>query len=103
VAFGRPKGYRGSYRQWAEGDTAPLVVIEILSPSNIVGEMTNLVRSSLLRPPGLAPGGRRVDEPPDRRPLRAVGAESARADAERERAERLAARLRALGVDPEGD
>ena len=23
VAFGRPKGYRGSYRQWQEGGVAP--------------------------------------------------------------------------------
>ena len=26
VAFGRPKGYRGSYRQWEEGGIAPQVV-----------------------------------------------------------------------------
>lgn len=34
VAFGRPKGYRGSYRQWEEGDVAPQVVFEVLSPGN---------------------------------------------------------------------
>src|SRR6516164_4681448 len=34
VAFGRPKGYRGSYRQWEEGGIAPQVVFEILSPGN---------------------------------------------------------------------
>jgi Uma2 family endonuclease len=34
VAFGRPKGYRGSYRQWEEGGIAPQVVFEILSPTN---------------------------------------------------------------------
>ncbi len=34
VAFGRPKGERGSYRQWEEGGTAPQVVFEILSPGN---------------------------------------------------------------------
>ncbi len=39
VAFGRPKGYRGSYMQWAEGGIAPQVVFEILSPSNRPGEM----------------------------------------------------------------
>jgi Uma2 family endonuclease len=39
VAFGRPKGHRGSYRQWEEGDTAPQVVFEILSPGNRMGEM----------------------------------------------------------------
>ncbi len=39
VAFGRPKGDRGSYRQWEEGGIAPQVVFEIISPSNTVTEM----------------------------------------------------------------
>jgi Uma2 family endonuclease len=39
VAFGRPKGYRGSYMQWVEGGLAPQVVFEILSPSNRPGPM----------------------------------------------------------------
>ncbi|HAO19300.1 MAG TPA: hypothetical protein DCQ37_01670 [Desulfobacteraceae bacterium] len=39
VAFGRPKGYRGSYRQWEENHIAPQVVFEILSPGNRAGEM----------------------------------------------------------------
>ena len=34
VAFGRPKGDRGSYRQWEENGIAPQVVFEILSPAN---------------------------------------------------------------------
>jgi len=34
VIFGRPKGKRGSYRQWQEANTPPQVVFEILSPSN---------------------------------------------------------------------
>lgn len=34
VALGRPKGDRGSYRQWVEGGIAPQVVFEILSPGN---------------------------------------------------------------------
>lgn len=34
VALGRPKGHRGSYRQWAEDDVAPQVVFEVLSPGN---------------------------------------------------------------------
>jgi Uma2 family endonuclease len=34
VAFGRPKGHRGSYRQWEEGGVAPQVVFEITSPGN---------------------------------------------------------------------
>jgi Uma2 family endonuclease len=39
VAFGRPKGYRGSYRQWKEGNLAPHVIFEVLSPSNRPDEM----------------------------------------------------------------
>ncbi len=34
LAFGRPKGDRPSYKQWEEGDVAPQVVVEILSPGN---------------------------------------------------------------------
>jgi Uma2 family endonuclease len=39
VAFGRPKGYRGSYKQWQEDNIAPQVVFEILSPGNTLTEM----------------------------------------------------------------
>jgi Uma2 family endonuclease len=39
VAFGRPKGHRGSYKQWEEGNIAPQVVFEILSPGNTHREM----------------------------------------------------------------
>jgi len=39
VAFGRPKGHRGSYKQWEEGGVAPQVVFEIISPSNTGPEM----------------------------------------------------------------
>jgi Uma2 family endonuclease len=39
VAFGRPPGDRGSYRQWEEDGIAPQVVFEILSPGNRFGEM----------------------------------------------------------------
>ena len=39
VAFGRPKGYRGSYKQWVEGGVAPQVVFEVFSPGNRAGEM----------------------------------------------------------------
>ncbi|MCC6420266.1 MAG: Uma2 family endonuclease, partial [Gemmataceae bacterium] len=39
VAFGRPKGDRGSYRQWEEDGVAPQVVFEILSPDNRAGEL----------------------------------------------------------------
>ena len=39
VVFGRPKGDRGSYKQWQEDNIAPQVVFEILSPGNTEGEM----------------------------------------------------------------
>ena len=39
VAFGRPKGERGSYQQWNEGGVAPQVVFEVLSPGNRTGAM----------------------------------------------------------------
>jgi Uma2 family endonuclease len=39
VAFGRPKGDRGSYRQWEEDGIAPQVVFEVLTPSNRPAEM----------------------------------------------------------------
>ena len=39
VAFGRPRGERGSYKQWEEGGTAPHVVFEVLSPGNRPPEM----------------------------------------------------------------
>ena len=39
VVFGRPKGHRGSYRQWEEDNIPPQVVFEILSPGNTEREM----------------------------------------------------------------
>lgn len=39
VAFGRPKGRRGSYCVWEEGNIFPQVVFEILSPGNRAGEL----------------------------------------------------------------
>ncbi len=39
VAFGRPKGYRGSYLQWVEEHVPVQVVFEILSPGNRKQEM----------------------------------------------------------------
>ena len=41
VAFGRPMGYRGSYKQWEEAGIAPQVVFEVLSPNNTALEMTD--------------------------------------------------------------
>lgn len=40
VVVGRPKGHRGSYRQWEENGVAPQVVFEVLSPGNRFGEMS---------------------------------------------------------------
>lgn len=39
VAMGRPKGYRGSYKQFEEENIAPQVVFEIVSPGNRLAEM----------------------------------------------------------------
>ena len=44
VAFGRPKGYRGSYQQWQEDGIAPQVVFEVLSPGNRPDEMALKLR-----------------------------------------------------------
>jgi Uma2 family endonuclease len=143
VAFGRPKGYRGSYKQWEEGGVTPQVVFEILSPGNRSSEMSRKFdfyqqygveeyyiydpddfdlsgwrriaeedRLRLIDPidgwvsPRLgvrfdAPGDREMiiyhpDGTPFRSPLE-VRRELERAEAERDR---LAAKLRELGVDP---
>ena len=39
VAFGRPKGVRGSYKVWDEGGIFPQAIFEIRSPSNTAKEM----------------------------------------------------------------
>ncbi|UZQ55980.1 Uma2 family endonuclease [Trichothermofontia sichuanensis B231] len=41
VVLGRPKGDRGSYRQWEEDNLPPQVVFEILSPGNTRAEMNH--------------------------------------------------------------
>ncbi|MFB2877844.1 Uma2 family endonuclease [Floridanema aerugineum] len=41
VVFGRPKGDRGSYKQWTENNIPPQVVFEILSPGNRAGKMAD--------------------------------------------------------------
>jgi len=41
VAFGRPKGDRGSYKQWEEGNVPITVAFEILSPKNTYPEMAD--------------------------------------------------------------
>jgi Uma2 family endonuclease len=40
VVFGRPKGDRGSYKQWEEDNIPPQVVFEVWSPGNDQPEMT---------------------------------------------------------------
>jgi hypothetical protein len=44
VAIGRPKGYRGSYKQWEEEGIAPQVVCEVRSPNNRIGEMVRKLK-----------------------------------------------------------
>jgi Uma2 family endonuclease len=44
VVFGRPKGRRGSYKQWVEGNQPPHVVFEALAPGNRPGEMDRKFR-----------------------------------------------------------
>ncbi len=44
VAFRRPKGYRGSYKQWEEDGIAPQVVFEILSPGNRPAELVEKLK-----------------------------------------------------------
>ncbi len=161
VVFGRPKGDRGSYRQWEEGNIAPQVVFEILSPGNRIpavfqkqrfyqrygveeyyiydpddhqfvglqqvdGEFIEIERIAHWTSPRLGirfeftpefltlyrPDGERFLTTIEMATERAARAEAEaerqraalerqRADSERERAERLAAQLRALGIEPE--
>lgn len=162
VVFGRPKGDRGSYRQWEEEGLAPQVVFEILSPGNRAAELIRKIRfyerygveelyiydpdaaqltgwtrqgedlQEIAQPDGwtsprlgvrfeLSAGELRVLRP-DGRPLASyveLAAESEyeryrteqekqraererqRAEQEKQRNERLAAQLRAVGVEPE--
>jgi Uma2 family endonuclease len=149
VAFGRPKGDRGSYKVWEEGGVFPQVVFEVWSPGNRqqamedkkefyerygaeeyyivypefpahaegwvraggtfarVSEMNGWVSPRLgwkfvLERGELAVFG------PDGRQLRTAAEMVAERDAaeraaaeQRERAEKLAAKLRELGVDPD--
>lgn len=169
VVFGRPKGDRGSYRQWEEGNIAPQVVFEILSPGNRIPAMVQKQRfyqrygveeyyiydpddhqfvglqqvdGEFIEIEGIAhwtsprlgirfeftpefltiyrPDGERflttIEMATERATARAeaeaerqraalerqrADSEQERADSERERAERLAAQLRALGIEPE--
>lgn len=44
VAVGRPKGYRGSYRQWEEGGAPPTVVFEWWSPDSTFPKQVEKLR-----------------------------------------------------------
>jgi Uma2 family endonuclease len=44
IVFGRPKSDRGSYKQWMEGNVAPQVVFEMLSPGNLPAETIHKFR-----------------------------------------------------------
>ena len=143
VAFGRPKGHRGSYKVWEEGGVFPQVVVEVLSPDNTYAEMTAkrrfyeahgaeefiLIDPELDRPavevwvrggdrmrPVDPTGGwtsprlgvRFVPTPtavelyyPDGRRFLTFVELGSQAIQERQRAEKLAAELRELGVDPD--
>ncbi|ACK67801.1 protein of unknown function DUF820 [Rippkaea orientalis PCC 8801] len=139
VVFGRPKGDRGSYQQWKEGNIPPQVVFEILSPGNTRKEMSrkllfyerhgveeyyiydpdNNELTGLLRTDeGLTPieeinhwvsprlGIRfEMAEPelllyhPNGDRFSTYTEEREKAEQERQRADRLAAKLRELGID----
>ena len=148
VAFGRPKGDRGSYRQWEEDNIAPQVVFEVLSPGNrltdmakklqfydrygveeyyvydpdqneltgfqrLEGELTVLEDTTNWVSPRLGirfvltQDDLEVYYPDGQQFLTTVELtqqivqEKQRAEQEGQRAERLAAQLRALGVEPE--
>jgi Uma2 family endonuclease len=150
VVLGRPKGYRGSYKQWEEAGIAPQVVFEVVSPGNRKGEMarkftfyeTYGVEEYYIYNPengdlkGWRREGDRLVPIPDmngytspllgirfepgtgRDNLTIIGSdgqrfftysevielrdsERQRAESERQRADRLAAKLRELGVEPD--
>lgn len=140
IVCGRPKGYRGSYMQWKEGDIAPHVVMEVLSPGNRIDEMIRKFRfyeehaveeyyvydpdrrefcgwilsegrlaDTTISPAWTSPRlGVRFEVGPEG--LKVFGADGAPfksylelagdRDAERQRANLFAAKLRELGVDP---
>jgi Uma2 family endonuclease len=141
IVLGRPKGDRGSYRQWQEDNVVPQVVFEILSPGNTLREMTKKLHfydrygveeyyvydpdrndfNALQRLDGSLTV---IDDPtdwisprlgirfrltidtlevyyPDGRRFVTTVELMQQADHEKQRADRLADRLRELGVDPD--
>jgi len=141
VAFGRPKGDRGSYRQWEEDNIVPQVVFEILSPGNRLQEMAKKqqfydnygVEEYYIYDPdrndlhGLRRVGERLEmieemnnwtSPrlgirfvltpetlelyrPDNRKFLTTQELERQVEQERSRADRLAAKLKEMGVDPD--
>src|SRR5207237_366550 len=95
VAFGRPKGTRGSYKQWVEGGIAPQVVFEVLSPGNRAGELKRKFHFYQRH----AVEEEYITEPANAQRQRADA--DLRAGAAEQRAERYAAKLRELGIEPE--
>jgi Uma2 family endonuclease len=155
VVFGRPKVYRGSYKQWQEDGIAPHVVFEVLSLGNQEDDLSRkfefyerygVEEYYLYDPEGVALSGwrrennalrviedkhgwvsprlgirfelsgeelvsfradderfltlRELKEEQEREHNRANEAQQ-RANEAQQRAERLAAQLRALGIEPE--
>jgi Uma2 family endonuclease len=150
VVFGRPKGYRGSYKQWEEEGIPPHTVFEVLSPGNRAGEMErkfqfydrygveeyyiydpdrgDLVgwrrandvleeipnmsgyqspRLKIRFEPGDGPDNLKIIGP-DGEPfltyaelVKQRNADRQRAEEQSQRADRLAARLRELGIEPD--
>jgi Uma2 family endonuclease len=143
VVFGRPKGYRGSYRQWEEENIAPQVVFEVLSPGNRprdlmrkfrfyekfgveeyylydpeTGEIDGWLRAQggleeipemagftsprlqVRFEPGEGANNLKIIDP-EGNPFATYLEVVEQRDAERQRAERLAERLRQLGIEPD--
>ncbi|GIV15048.1 MAG: hypothetical protein KatS3mg022_0483 [Armatimonadota bacterium] len=142
VVFGRPKGHRGSYKQWEEDNIPPQVVFEVWSPGNRLSQM--LEKMDFYRRYGVEEyyiyypdngewdGWLREGEQlvpvkgmegwqsprmgirfekgngadvqlftPDGRKFLSFVELGQLAEAERQRADRFAAKLRDLGIDPE--
>ena len=141
VVFGRPKGKRGSYKQWEEDNLPPQVVFEVLSPGNTLKEMAKKlqfydrygVEEYYLYDPDridlngwqrsdtrlnvieqmngwvsprlgirfeMTDSGLEIYRPDGRKFLTPVELDQ-RAQAAEQRVQRLEARLRELGIDPE--
>jgi len=141
IAFGRPKGDRGSYRQWEEDNVPPQVMFEVLSPGNrltemakklqfydrygveeyyiydpdrydlsgfqrldgkltVIDDMTDWVSPRLGIRFVLKPNDLEIYGPEGQRFLTTIELTQQMVQ-EKQRAERLAAQLRSLGVEPE--